>query len=166
MAVTPTRHRQPFEGVTPARRRNMQANRSTDTKPEIFVRSLLHALGYRFRLHRSDLPGRPDIVFPGRKKIIEVRGCFWHGHGCVPLGQLPRTRTEYWGPKISKNKARDTANLSRLTGSGWEVLEVWECVVRRRDDVLEGILTEFLGPAGRLGQGLGTGDSTDASSAA
>lgn len=88
--------RRAFEGVSEGRRRNMQANRSKDTKPETTIRRLLHAEGYRFRIHRYDLPGRPDIVFPSRRVIIEVRGCFWHGHGCR-LGQLPGNRQDYWG---------------------------------------------------------------------
>lgn len=124
----------------------MQANRAKDTKPEMTVRRLLHALGYRFRLHRRDLPGRPDLVFIGRRKIIEVRGCFWHGHGCFPLGQRPQSRTDYWGPKIEGNRSRDLRNVMKLRGLGWEVLEVWECRVRAGGDALRDELVTFLGP--------------------
>lgn len=135
-----------FPDVTPGRRRNMQANRGKDTKPELVVRRLLHGLGYRFRLHRGDLPGRPDLVFPGRQKIIEVRGCFWHGHGCHPLGQVPRARADYWVPKIAGNKERDLRNVTALRSLGWEVLEVWECAVRADGEALRQKLVRFLGP--------------------
>jgi DNA mismatch endonuclease (patch repair protein) len=124
----------------------MRANKSQNTKPEVAVRQMLHALGYRFRLHRRDLPGKPDIVFPSRRKIIEVRGCFWHGHGCVPLGQLPKTRPEYWVPKIAGNRERDTRNIAALHTLGWEVCEVWECAIRSSLDQVREQLTGFLNP--------------------
>jgi DNA mismatch endonuclease Vsr len=125
----------------------MQANKSKDTKPEIAIRSLLHAHGYRFRLHSKNLPGRPDIVLPGRKCVVEVRGCFWHGHGCSPLGQLPKSRREYWQPKIAGNKERDAKNVVALEQLGWSVLEVWECDVRARPKAVLKRLISFLGPA-------------------
>lgn len=128
----------------------MQANRSKDTKPELEIRRLVHALGYRFRLHRRDLPGCPDIVFTGRKKVIEIRGCFWHGHGCAPLGLLPRTRPEYWLTKITGNRERDARNVMALRASGWDVLEVWECRIRKRDEDLKEELIKFLGPSNRI----------------
>lgn len=133
-----------FEGVSEGRRRNMQANRSKDTKPETTIRRLLHAEGYRFRIHRYDLPGRPDIVFPTRRVIIEVRGCFWHGHGCR-LGQLPSNRQDYWRPKIAATKERDQRNVGALHEAGWRVIEVWECEVRADPSAVMDRLREFLG---------------------
>jgi DNA mismatch endonuclease (patch repair protein) len=122
----------------------MVANRSKDTKPELLLRRLLHAEGYRYRLHRRDLPGSPDIVFPSRRKIVEVRGCFWHGHGCAVLGQLPKSRTEYWTPKIAGNKERDAKNLRLIGELGWDVLEVWECQLRTSPDGVVQEVIKFL----------------------
>ena len=113
-----------FDDVTDGRRRNMRANRSKNTGPELAVRRMLHAIGYRFRIHAAGLPGKPDIAFTARKKIIEVRGCFWHGRGCHPLGQLPKSRPQYWGPKISLTQKRDELNLAALHAMGWEVLVI------------------------------------------
>lgn len=112
----------------------MAAVRSKDTKPERFIRSELHSRGYRFRLHRPDLPGKPDIVFPSRRCAIFVNGCFWHGHDC-PRGALPATRREFWEAKIGRNKARDAENQSRLEAAGWDVLVVWECDLHEPDSV-------------------------------
>lgn len=120
----------------------MQANKAKDTGPEMAVRRFLHAEGFRYRLHRRDLPGKPDLVFPSRRKIIEVRGCYWHGHGCK-IGQPARSNLSYWGPKIARNQARDSANLSALRAAGWDVLEVWECDVRKGDR-LPLVLLHFL----------------------
>ena len=114
--------------------------------PRIAVRQLLHAFGYRYRLHEKALPGKPDLAFPGRRKIIEIRGCFWHGHGCFPLGQIPRTRTDYWAPKIGGNRQRDLRNIAALCSDGWQVLELWECDIRRAGEALTTELTNFLGP--------------------
>ena len=108
------------------RRRIMQAVRSKDTGPEWKIRRLLHALGYRYRLHRIDLPGRPDLVFPARKKAVFVHGCFWHAHRC-PYGQPPKSRPEYWMPKLEQNKDRDVKTAARLESLGWDVLTVWQC---------------------------------------
>jgi DNA mismatch endonuclease, patch repair protein len=124
----------------------MQANRGKDTAPEMVVRRLLHVLGYRYRLHRRDLPGKPDVTFSARRKVIEIRGCFWHGHGCHPLGQLPRSRTDYWGPKIAATKARDQRNMTALRAQGWKVLEIWECRVRSVPNEIRNELVAFLGP--------------------
>lgn len=137
-----------FENVSDGRRRNMQANRGKDTRPELTLRRLLHGCGYRFRLHRKELPGRPDIVFPSRRKVIEVRGCFWHGHGCRPLGQIPHARREYWYPKIMGNKERDLRNVQALRDAGWEVLEVWECEIRADPRNVLARSVRFLGPTG------------------
>ena len=104
----------------------MSAIRSKDTKPEIAIRSALHRLGYRFRLHVSTMPGRPDIVLPRYATAIQIRGCFWHGHTC-PDGHLPNSRRDYWIPKLSKNQNRDRRNDSKLRRSGWSLLIVWEC---------------------------------------
>lgn len=100
-----------------------------NTKPEVMLRRALHALGYRFRLHRRDLPGTPDIVFPSRRKVVLVHGCFWHGHGCR-WGQLPKSRTEYWRPKIETNRERDNRTLTALAEAGWEPMVVWQCELR------------------------------------
>lgn len=119
-----------MDTLTPSERsRLMSRIRSKNTKPELTVRSLLHRLGYRFRLHRKDLPGRPDIVLPRHRKIILVHGCFWHGHTCR-LASKPKTNQHYWRTKILANKARDTRNLQALTALGWRVLEIWECEVK------------------------------------
>src|SRR5579863_5915913 len=100
----------------------MRRIRSTDTSPELIVRRLVHGMGYRYRLHVASLPGKPDLVFVGRKKIIEVRGCFWHQHtGCID-SHIPKSRVRYWGPKLGRNKSRDAANLRRLRLQGWRVL--------------------------------------------
>lgn len=105
----------------------MRQVHSEDTKPEMRVRKLTHRLGYRYRLHRKDLPGKPDLVFPGRKKIIFVHGCFWHGHDCPAGRKIPQTNREYWLKKLDRNKERDRQNLTKLKVLGWDVLVIWEC---------------------------------------
>jgi DNA mismatch endonuclease (patch repair protein) len=110
----------------------MQQVKGKDTKPEIIVRSLLHRLGYRFRLHRKDLPGTPDIVFPGRRLALFVHGCFWHGHGCR-IGKLPKSRLDYWQPKIAANGDRDRRKEAALTAAGWRVAVVWQCELADRE---------------------------------
>jgi DNA mismatch endonuclease, patch repair protein len=110
-------------------RGRMAAIRSTDTKPEIQVRRICHRLGYRFRLHRGDLPGRPDLVFPKLRKVIDVRGCFWHAHTCL-RGRRPTVRGRYWTPKLARTVARDRRNARKLLSMGWQVLVVWECQTR------------------------------------
>ena len=112
------------------RRRVMRAVKSKDTKPEIILRKMLHALGYRYRLHRRDLPGSPDLVFPGRRKIIFVHGCFWHGHPCRGEPRLPKSNREYWVPKIRRNAERDAEHERALIELGWHVLTVWECELK------------------------------------
>ena len=101
--------------------------RSKDTQPEMAVRRLLHALGYRFRLHRRDLPGTPDICFPGRKKAIFVHGCFWHRHEGCRRTTTPKTRTTFWEDKFRKNVVRDRKNMTGLNEAGWDAMVVWEC---------------------------------------
>ncbi|QIG53905.1 DNA mismatch endonuclease Vsr [Altererythrobacter sp. BO-6] len=108
------------------RRRIMQSVKTKDTGPEMAVRRLLHREGFRYRLHHQGLPGRPDIVFPGRRKVIFVHGCFWHGHDCR-LGRPPKSKLEYWGPKLLSNKERDQRILRELAESGWATLTVWQC---------------------------------------
>ncbi|SIO36488.1 very short patch repair endonuclease [Halodesulfovibrio marinisediminis] len=105
----------------------MSKIRGKNTKPELVVRSLLHSMGYRFRLHRKDLPGTPDIVLPKYKTVIFVNGCFWHGHKGCPIYKPPKSNVQYWEEKIAKNKERDRINTLLLQKLGWKVLEIWEC---------------------------------------
>ena len=121
----------------------MSSVRTKDTKPELVLRKALHGLGYRFRLHRKDLPGSPDIVFPSRRKVILVHGCYWHGHGCR-WGKLPKTRLDYWQPKIEANRERDARNLSDLLSMGVTPLVVWQCELRELEDVIQRVV-DFLG---------------------
>lgn len=109
------------------RRRTMQAVKSKNTAPELLVRSLAHRMGYRFRLHRKDLPGKPDLVFPGRRKAIFVHGCFWHGHDCARGARVPKSNRDYWTKKIARNQERDRAACAALAHSGWKYLILWEC---------------------------------------
>ena len=111
------------------RRLNMSRVRARDTKPEMILRRGLHARGMRFRLHRKDLPGRPDMVFPRYRAVLFVHGCFWHGH-CCHLFKWPQTRKEFWREKIRKNRERDRNNVRCLRECGWRVLTVWECAIR------------------------------------
>lgn len=112
---------------TPEQRRKiMQSVKTKNTGPEQAIRKALFAAGYRYRIHRKDLAGSPDIVFPARKKVIFVHGCFWHGHICLK-GRPSKSRTEYWGPKIQANRSRDERNLAALANNGWEALIVWQC---------------------------------------
>lgn len=123
----------------------MRAVRAFDTKPEMVVRKIAHRLGYRYRLHVRTLPGKPDLVFGPRKKVIFVHGCFWHRHNCSYGRSMPSTRILYWRGKFKRNVARDRKARAMLRKSGWQVLIVWECVTRKQD-VLEQRLAEFLGP--------------------
>jgi DNA mismatch endonuclease (patch repair protein) len=122
----------------------MQRIRKTDTKPEMVVRRLVHALGYRYRLHQSDLPGNPDIVLTRHRKVILVHGCFWHRHHCPDGRKLPRSKPEYWGPKLERNRRRDKENIARLRALGWDVLVLWECEAAKREPTIEK-LRQFLG---------------------
>ncbi len=101
--------------------------RSRDTKPEMRVRKLVHGLGFRYRLHYKGLPGRPDMAFPARRKVILVHGCFWHRHHCPMGDRMPKSRFEFWGPKLQKNRERDARVLRGLRQEGWQALVVWEC---------------------------------------
>lgn len=109
---------------------------SKNTAPELMVRRLLHGLGYRFRLHRKDLPGKPDIVLPGRRKAIFVHGCFWHAHGCR-IGQPPKSRPEFWEPKLARNRNRDIENEEALRRGGWDVATIWQCETQDRGALVD-----------------------------
>ena len=109
------------------RSRTMRAVKGRDTTPELLVRRLLHGMGYRYRLHRSDLPGKPDIVFGPRGKVVFVHGCFWHGHDCKRGARMPVTNTGYWKAKISRNVKRYLKQMDKLTADGWCILTLWEC---------------------------------------
>jgi len=120
-----------MDKIRPERRSaNMGRIRSKNTIPEIALRRLIHRLGYRFRLHRRDLPGKPDIVFPARRRIILMHGCFWHQHPECSEGRLPGSRTEYWGEKLKRNQVRDEVNRALLQDKGWRILVVWECQLK------------------------------------
>lgn len=141
--------------VSPKKRSEMMAGiRSKNTKPEVRVRRVLFAGGYRFRLHRKDLPGSPDIVLPGRKVAIFVNGCFWHGHSECSLAKLPATRAEFWREKLARNRERDHAAESALQRQGWRVLVVWECFIRscREDGVMLASLKCWIEGASPLGE--------------
>lgn len=128
-----------------ARSRIMRAIRSKNTVPELAVRRLLHAAGYRFRLHRRDLPGTPDIVLPRHRSVIFVHGCFWHQHPDPTCrnAQLPRSNTGYWLPKLERNAERDRDATESLQSMGWRVLTVWECETKELT-ALERVLRQFL----------------------
>ena len=125
------------------RSKTMRAVKSKNTTPEITVRKTLYRLGYRYRLHASDLPGKPDIVFKGRKKAIFVHGCFWHGHSCKRGNRAPKNNSDYWRQKISKNKTRFQQQQLRLHQLGWSILIIWECELKA-PSALAQQLTDFL----------------------
>jgi DNA mismatch endonuclease (patch repair protein) len=133
--------------LTPRERsERMSRIRGKDTKPEMIVRRLAHGMGYRYRLHSRNLPGIPDLVFPRLKKVIFIHGCFWHRHpkpGCK-LARLPKSRLDFWRPKLESNRRRDIANEKRLRDLGWKILVVWECEMGNKEQ-LENKLTVFLG---------------------
>lgn len=133
-----------MDKLTPARRSaNMRAIRSKGMKPELLVRRMVHSLGYRFRLHRRDLPGKPDLAFIGRKKAIFVHGCFWHQHAECREGRVPASNEGYWGPKLRKNVDRDRQSVEQLEAKGWRTLIVWECELRDAE-ALQRKLMDFL----------------------
>jgi DNA mismatch endonuclease (patch repair protein) len=130
--------------MSPDRRSALMGRiRGTDTRPELFLRRMLHKFGYRYRLHQRELPGRPDIVFRGRRTVIFVHGCFWHRHGCS-RAYVPKSRRAFWRKKFERNVQRDQENQSRLAAEGWRVLVVWECELD--SPKLEARLRRFLGP--------------------
>ena len=116
--------------VSEQRSRNMSAIKSKNTKPEIAVRKLLHSMGYRFRLHRKDLPGSPDIVLPKYKTVIFVHGCFWHRHENCKYATTPKTRKEFWEKKFRENINRDNLNQANLSLKGWKIIIIWECQLK------------------------------------
>lgn len=128
------------------RSRVMALIRGKNTKPEMAVRKVLHAMGYRYRLHDRSLPGCPDLVFRSRRKIIMVNGCFWHRHKC-PYFRMPKSRVEFWAAKLERNSRRDAKNRRALVKAGWSVLVVWECELKR-PGVLAKRLVRFLGSGG------------------
>jgi len=129
------------------RSENMRAIRGKDTQPEIAVRTLVHKLGYRFRLHRSDLPGKPDLVFRSRRKVVFVHGCFWHSHACE-TGLVPNTNRGFWLPKLRRNKIRDGKNIESLDKLGWDALVIWQCELKNTAKIRKRV-ERFLGPKGR-----------------
>lgn len=129
--------------VTPARRSEIMSRvRPKNTKPELLVRRLLHAAGFRYRLHCAGLPGKPDLVFPGRKKVLFVHGCFWHMHEGCPLARIPKSRVEFWSGKLNANRLRDNLNVTKLREAGWDVFVLWECELQEIDLLTK--LTAFL----------------------
>lgn len=128
------------------RSRMMSGIRGKDTKPEMEVRRALHAAGFRFRLHRRDLPGAPDVVLPGLRVAILVHGCFWHMHKGCRYSKIPSTRTDFWKAKLEGNAKRDQQAERELLAAGWRVLVVWECTIRDRETLasLSGILATWI----------------------
>ena len=118
-----------------------------NTRPELLIRKLAHKMGYRFRLHKKNLPGSPDIVFPGLKKIILVHGCFWHRHECPSGRKIPSKNTTYWQRKFANNVARDQRILKELHNHGWKVFIIWECeILASSHELISKLIEEFLGP--------------------
>jgi len=135
-----------MDTLTPQQRsERMSRVRSRNSKPELLVRRIAHALGYRFRLHRRDLPGTPDLVFPSRRKVIFVHGCFWHSHAdpACKLARMPKSRLDFWTAKLESNKRRDEKNSDQLHHLGWESGVIWECQTRDREALRVQIM-EFL----------------------
>ena len=128
----------------------MRSIRGKNTRPERAVRRTLHGLGLRFRLHRRDLPGTPDITLPRHRAVVQVHGCFWHQHPGCPLAKVPKARPEYWKPKLRRNAARDVVISEELTRRGWRVLVVWECETRDGDLLAARLMAAF--PTARSGR--------------
>ncbi len=119
-----------MDRVTKEKRSEIMSRiRGKNTSPELIVRKLVFSLGYRYRLYSKNLPGKPDLVFPGRKKVIFVHGCFWHYHECKK-GQLPKSKVDYWQTKLLANRKRDMSNISRLINADWNVLVIWQCELK------------------------------------
>jgi DNA mismatch endonuclease, patch repair protein len=129
-----------MDTLTPEQRsERMRRVRGKDTKPEMRVRRLVHAMGYRYRLHSRKLPGCPDLVFATRRKVIFVHGCFWHRHDHCRNDRPPKSRRDFWMPKLESNRKRDLANEGQLLSLGWDVLTVWECETNRSDSLAKRI---------------------------
>lgn len=136
--------------IDPKRSAQMSRIRSTNTRPELAVRKALHARGFRFRLHRRDLPGKPDIVLPRYRAAVFVHGCFWHQHPGCRLASWPKSRIEYWGPKLGRNVERDILAVRQLRELGWRAIIVWECDTRSPERLtarIEKLVLEILGVA-------------------
>jgi DNA mismatch endonuclease (patch repair protein) len=119
--------------------------KSKDSKPEIYIRKLVFSMGYRYRLHRKDLPGKPDIVFPMYRKVIFVNGCFWHGHSDCKKATLPMSNKDFWNKKIFKNKERDRNNYKKLSSLNWKYLIIWQCEIKKKnEDTLKNKIKDFL----------------------
>ena len=125
------------------RSENMRRIRSKGMRPELAVRKAIHGMGFRFRLHRKDLPGKPDIVFASRRRVIFVHGCFWHCHRGCKTAHTPKSNAAYWGPKLKRNQERDKKNLRMLRKLGWKPLVIWECELKE-DEILATRLRRFL----------------------
>lgn len=123
------------------RSENMRRIRSKNTKPEMIIRQLIHSMGYRYRLHRKDLPGKPDLVFPSRKAVIFVHGCFWHQHSdpACQDAHTPKSNQDYWVSKLNMNIARDKTHYEALNSLGWRVLVIWECEIQNNKDIVQKI---------------------------
>lgn len=136
--------------LTPEQRsRNMQAIKGRDTGPELIVRRLLHAMGYRFRLHRRDLPGSPDVVLPRHRAVVLIHGCFWHRHTCARGRSMPSARRAFWRAKFQRNIERDNRNIRALRRDGWRVLVIWECQTRNPDTLRRRLLKFLESPRNR-----------------
>ena len=141
------------DSLTPTDRSRVMATvRSKHSRPEMAVRRLVHGMGYRYLLHRKGLPGRPDLVLRSRRAVIFVHGCFWHRHADpdCPLARLPKSRLDFWLPKLEANRLRDSVTLAKLTDGGWRALVIWECELGTMDVVADRVRA-FLGPAKRMG---------------
>lgn len=133
-----------MDSLSPAERSEIMARvRSKNSQPELFVRKLVFALGYRYRLHVKDLPGHPDLAFRKRRKVIFIHGCFWHGHAGCTLARIPKSRLEFWVPKLEGNKQRDRRTERALRKDGWRVLTIWECQLKNTEN-LESRIRRFL----------------------
>ncbi len=155
MPTPPSTPRPAFVDVPESRRRNLAAVKGKDTAPEMVVRRLLYSMGYRYRLQRRDLPGRPDIVLPGRRAVIDVRGCFWHRHPSPDCRNavLPKTRADWWAAKLIRNVARDEATQAAQEAAGWRVLVLWECEIHGDQEALARRLAQFLDSVGNVKKG-------------
>lgn len=144
------------------RSRIMRAVKGRDTAPEMLVRRMVHGMGYRYRLHGKDLPGKPDLVFPSRRKVVFVHGCFWHGHQCKRGARMPKANREYWQAKIAGNKERDTKNQQNLRNMGWQIFVIWECQMKDINNLAMEV-RDFLGILGNRKYGRRNGCETDLS---
>ena len=133
-----------WDGVPDDLRKRMRRIRSKDTKPELTLRSLLWAAGYRYRLHAKDLPGKPDLVFRKQRKVVFVHGCFWHQHDGCNRSHVPRSRLDYWKPKLDRNLSRDAAQQAAIAAMGWSAEVVWEYELKQAEAALDRVM-EFLG---------------------